>query len=307
MQDAHQGRGIGNLLLEHLAQAGRERGIDKFVADVLPENRRMIQTFRDAGYQVDGGFTEGVMRVVFRIDPTDTSVNVMQAREHRAEAASIQRFFDAKSVAVIGASRRHDTIGQTLVRNLVLGDYQGRVYVVNPAATSVAGLPSYPTVAAIPDSVEVAIVAVPADAVHEVVLDCAAKGVHGLVVISSGFAETGDEGRRRQRQLVGLARSYGLRIVGPNALGIINTHGDYCLNASLSTLPTEARPVSWPSRNGELADSASNGGSRRRRWSQTAIARSAPWTPTWACRLHVLFAEPPSAAPRAAGCSARCG
>jgi acyl-CoA synthetase (NDP forming)/GNAT superfamily N-acetyltransferase len=236
VQDAHQGRGIGNLLLEHLAQAGRERGIDKFVADVLPENRRMLQTFRDAGYKVHGGFTEGVMRVVFRIDPTDTSVSVMQAREHRAEAASIQRFFTATSVAVIGASRRQDTIGQTLVRNLVLGDYQGRVYAVNPAATSVAGLPAYPTVEAIPDSVEVAIVAVPADAVQDVVLDCAAKGVHGLVVISSGFAETGEEGRRRQRQLVGLARSYGLRIVGPNALGIINTHGDYCLNASLSTL-----------------------------------------------------------------------
>ena len=103
----------------------------------------MIQIFRDAGYHVDGGYRDGVMRLVFPIDATDTSVGVMQAREHRAEAASIQLFFDARSVAVIGASRRHDTIGQTLVRNLVLGDYQGRVYVVNPAASSVAGLPAY--------------------------------------------------------------------------------------------------------------------------------------------------------------------
>jgi acyl-CoA synthetase (NDP forming)/GNAT superfamily N-acetyltransferase len=236
VQDAHQGRGIGNLLLEHLAQAGRERGVDRFVADVLPQNRRMIQTFRDAGYRVAGTYEDGVMRLVFPIDATDTSVNVMQAREHRAEAASIQRFFDARSVAVIGASRRHDTIGQTLVRNLVLADYQGRVYVVNPAATSVAGLPAYATVADIPDQVDVAIVAVPADAVEDVVLDCAAKGVHGLVVISSGFAETGDEGRRRQRRLVGLARSYGLRLVGPNCLGLINTAADHSLNASLSTL-----------------------------------------------------------------------
>ncbi len=236
VQDAHQGRGIANLLLEHLAQAGRERGIDTFVAEVLPENRRMLQTFRDAGYRVVGGFTDGVMRVVFPISATDTSVSVMQAREHRAEAASIQRFFDARSVAVIGASRRQDTIGQTLVRNLVLGDYQGRVYVVNPAATSVAGLPSYPTVGDIPDTVDVAIVAVPAEAVQDVVLDCAAKGVHGLVVISSGFAETGEEGRRRQRQLVGLARSYGLRLIGPNCLGIINTAADHSLNLSLSTV-----------------------------------------------------------------------
>src|SRR4051812_8440186 len=236
VQDAHQGRGIANLLLEHLAQAGRERGIDRFVADVLPENRRMLQTFRDAGYRVAGGFTDGVMRVVFPIDPTDTSVTVMQAREHRAEAASIQLFFNARSIAVIGASRRHDTIGQTLVRNLVLGDYQGRVYVVNPAASSVAGLPAYARVNDIPDEVDVAIVAVPAESVQDVVLDCAAKGVHGLVVISSGFAETGEEGRGGQRKLVGLARSYGLRLIGPNCRGIINTAADYSLNASLSTV-----------------------------------------------------------------------
>jgi acyl-CoA synthetase (NDP forming)/GNAT superfamily N-acetyltransferase len=236
VQDAHQGRGIANLLLEHLAQAGRERGVDLFVAEVLPQNVRMIQTFRDAGYQVAGGFEDGVMRLVFPIDATDTSLNVMQAREHRAESASIQRFFGARSVAVIGASRRQDTIGQTLVRNLVLGDYQGRVYVVNPAAQSVAGLPAYATVGDIPDTVDLAIVAVPAEAVPDVVLDCAAKGVHGLVVISSGFAETGEEGRLRQRRLVGLARSYGLRLIGPNCLGIINTAGDASLNASLSPL-----------------------------------------------------------------------
>ncbi len=236
VQDAHQGRGIAQLLLEHLAQAGRERGIDRFVAEVLPENQRMIQIFREAGYQVAGGFEEGVMRLEFPIDPTDTAISVMQAREHRAEAASIQLFFDARSVAVIGASRRQDTIGQTLVRNLVLGDYQGRVYVVNPAADAVAGLPAYPSVTDIPDDVDIAIVAVPADAVHDVVLDCAAKGVHGMVVVSSGFAETGEEGRQRQRRLVGLARSYGLRLVGPNCLGIINTAADFSLNASLSTV-----------------------------------------------------------------------
>ncbi len=236
VQDAHQGRGIAQLLLEHLAQAGRERGIDRFVAEVLPENQRMIQIFREAGYQVAGGFEEGVMRLEFPIDATDTSISVMQAREHRAEAASIQLFFNARSVAVVGASRRQDTIGQTLVRNLVLGDYQGRVYVVNPAADSVAGLPAYSSVTDIPDEVDIAVVAVPADAVHDVVLDCAAKGVHGLVVVSSGFAETGDEGRQRQRRLVGLARSYGLRLVGPNCLGIINTAADFSLNASLSTV-----------------------------------------------------------------------
>jgi predicted CoA-binding protein/GNAT superfamily N-acetyltransferase len=236
VQDRHQGRGVGQLLLEHLAQAARERGVNRFEAEVLAENNRMIQVFREQGYQVKGQYEEGVVHLVFRIDPTDTAIGVMSAREHRAEAASIQSFFNARSVAVIGASRRTDTIGSVLVRNLVLGDYSGIVYAVNPSATSVSGLPAYPSVGDIPGDVDVAIVAVPADAVTDVVLDCANKGVHGLIVISSGFAETGEEGRERQRKLVGLARSYGLRLVGPNCLGIINTAAGASLNASLSPI-----------------------------------------------------------------------
>lgn len=252
VQDAHQGRGIAQLLLEHLAQAGRERGVKKFVAEVLPENQRMIQIFREAGYQVAGGFEEGVMRFEFPIDSTETSISVMLSREHRAEAASIQRFFEARSIAIIGASRRQDSIGRTLVHNLVLGDYTGRVYLVNPSAEAVSGMPAYKSVSDIPGPVDVALVAVPADAVHDVVLDCAAKGVHGMIVISSGFAETGDEGRAKQRRLVGLARSYGLRLIGPNCLGIINTAADVSLNASLSTVMPPRGRVGFFSQSGAL-------------------------------------------------------
>ncbi len=236
VEDQHQGRGIAQLLLEHLAQAGRERGVERFVAEVLPDNTRMIQTFRDAGYRVVSEYEEGVLLLEFSIDPTDTAIGVMMSREHRAEAASIHKFFHPRSVAVIGASRRQETIGQALVRNLVLGDFAGRVYAVNPSSSAVSGLPTYKTVGDIPDDVDLAIVAVPAEAVQDVVLDCAAKGVHGLVVISSGFAETGEEGRVRQRKLVGLSRSYGLRLIGPNALGIINTAADVSLNASLAPI-----------------------------------------------------------------------
>jgi acyl-CoA synthetase (NDP forming)/RimJ/RimL family protein N-acetyltransferase len=236
VEDAHQGRGIGQLLLEHLAQAGRERGIEEFVAEVLPDNQAMIHTFKDAGYQVRSTFEDGVMELVFRIDPTDTALGVMEQREHRAEYASIERFFSPRSVAIIGASRRQDTIGRALVRHLVLGNFTGRIHVVNPSADSVSGMPAWKSVGDIPGDVDVAIVAVPAESVQDVVLDCAAKGVHGLVVISSGFAETGEEGRMRQRRLVGLSRSYGLRLIGPNALGIINTDPDVQLNASLSSV-----------------------------------------------------------------------
>ncbi|QVT80703.1 Protein lysine acetyltransferase Pat [Nocardioides aquaticus] len=236
VEDRHQGRGIAQLLLEHLAAAGRERGLERFTAEVLPDNHRMIQTIRDAGYRVASGYEDGVLTLEFPIDATDTAIGVMRGREQRAEAASIERFFNPRSVAVIGASRRQDTIGQQLVRNLVTGDFTGRVYVVNPSAGAVSGLPAYQSVGDIPDEVDVAIVAVPAEAVTDVVLDCAAKGVHGLVVISSGFAETGEEGRQRQRHLVGLSRSYGLRLIGPNCLGIINTDPAVSVNASLSSV-----------------------------------------------------------------------
>jgi acyl-CoA synthetase (NDP forming)/RimJ/RimL family protein N-acetyltransferase len=242
VEDAHQGRGVGQLLLEHLAQAGRERGIRTFVADVLPSNSRMQQIFREMGYQVEGMVDGGVTRLTFRIEPTDLAVGVMRAREQRAEAASIERIFRARSIAVIGASRRQNSIGQAMVRNLVLGDFSGSVYAVNSQAEAVSGLPAYKTVQDIPGEVDVAIVAVPADSVNDVVLDCAAKGVHGLVVISAGFAEEGPEGRQRQRTLLGLSRSYGLRLIGPNCLGFINTAPDLQLNASLSpSMPPQGR------------------------------------------------------------------
>jgi acyl-CoA synthetase (NDP forming)/GNAT superfamily N-acetyltransferase len=242
VEDEHQGRGIAQLLLEHLAQAGRERGVERFTAEVLPDNSRMIQTFRDAGYRVASGYHDGVITLEFSIDPTDTAIGVMRDREHAAEAASIHRFFHPRSVAIIGASRRQDTIGQVLVRNLVTADFTGRVYVVNPSAPAVSGMPAYKNVNEIPDDVDVAIVAVPADAVTDVVLDCANKGVHGLIVISSGFAETGEEGRKRQRHLAGLCRSYGLRLIGPNCLGAINTDPRVQVNASLSSvMPARGR------------------------------------------------------------------
>ena len=242
VEDGHHGRGVAQILLEHLAQAGREQGIAKFVAEVLPDNRRMITTFKDAGYHLAGGFEDGVLSLEFPIDPNTTAMGVMENRDHRAASTSVANMLSARSVAVIGASRRQDTIGQALVRNLVTGDFTGRVYAVNPSSEAVSGLPAYARVGDIPDDVDVAIVAVPANAVQDVVLDCAAKGVHGLVVISSGFAETGDEGRRRQRRLVGLARSYGLRLIGPNCLGVINTDPAVSLNASLSSvMPARGR------------------------------------------------------------------
>jgi len=148
VEDEHQGRGLGQLLLEHLAQAARENGISKFSAEVLPDNRKMLTVFTEAGYRVARGVEDGVILVEFDIAPTDTSVGVMQAREQRSEARSIERLLTPSSVAVIGASRREGTIGNALLRNLSDGGFTGTLYAVNTdaAGTEIDGVPAYATI-----------------------------------------------------------------------------------------------------------------------------------------------------------------
>ncbi|MCW2946632.1 MAG: CoA-binding domain protein [Actinoallomurus sp.] len=252
VEDAHQGRGLGSVLLEHITAAARERGVARFIADVLPENRRMNKVFREAGYKAQQRFEEGMLLLSLDLQPTETSHEVMTAREHRAEARSIGRLLSPRSVAVIGASREAHSVGQTALRNLLAGDFTGPVFPVHPAAAAVASVRAYPTVSDVPDAVDLAVVAVPADSVNDVVAQCAAKGVYGLVVVSSGFGEAGPEGRERQDELVRLARANGMRVVGPNCLGIANNDPGVLLNATLApTLPRRG-PVGFFSQSGAL-------------------------------------------------------
>ncbi|MEU8249988.1 GNAT family N-acetyltransferase [Nonomuraea sp. NPDC048916] len=242
VEDAHQGRGVASVLLEHLAATAREHGIERFVADVLPANMKMMGVLRQAGYTAESRFADGVVRMTLDLTPTDVSAEVTTSREHRAEARSIGRLLAPGSVAVIGASREPGGVGQTVLRNLLAADFTGPVYPVHREVRAVAGVRAYPSVTAIDDEVDLAVVAVPAESVADVVKECAEKGVHGLVVVSSGFGETGAEGRARQDELARLARAYGLRMVGPNCLGIANTDPAVKLNATLAaTVPGRGR------------------------------------------------------------------
>jgi acyl-CoA synthetase (NDP forming)/GNAT superfamily N-acetyltransferase len=238
VQDAHQGRGVASALLEHIAAVARERGILHFTAEVLPANRRMVKVFTDAGYTQQRSFADGVVHLDLDLKPTDQSVQVMRAREHRAEARSVQRLLRPGSIAVVGAGRRPGGVGRTLLRNIAAGGFTGRLHAVNhsfPAhGAHVDGVPGYRSVAAIGEDVDLAVLAVPADRVPEAVADCGEAGVRGLLVVAAGYSETGPEGRERQRELVRQARSHGMRVIGPNAFGIVNTAADVALNASLS-------------------------------------------------------------------------
>jgi len=234
VEDAHQGRGVGSVLLEHLAAAARERGIRRFVADVLAENARMLRVFLDAGYSATREYADGVIHLAFPIGPTETSQAVAFERERRAEARSIERLLTPRSVAIAGASTDPGKAGSVVFANLFGYGFQGPLYPVNPGSRHVASVRAYPRVSDVPDEVDLAVVAVPAAAVAAVVADCAGKGVRTLVVLSAGFGERGEAGRAAERELVAAARSAGMRVVGPNCLGVVNSDPAVRLNATLA-------------------------------------------------------------------------
>ncbi|QGK69467.1 GNAT family N-acetyltransferase [Allosaccharopolyspora coralli] len=242
VEDGHQGRGLGSILLEHLAAAARECGLRRFVAEVLAENSAMVRVFRDAGYEIKRAMEEGVVHLEFAIDPTEQSVAVARAREEAAEARSVHNVLHPRAVAVIGASTDHAKIGHAVLANLLTADFAGPVYPVHPEHRAVRGVRAYPSVLEIPDDVDLAVVAVPAAGVDEVLDACLAKGVKVLVILSSGFSETGPSGRDVERRMVRSARAHGMRVVGPNALGVVNTDPGWRLNATLAPrLPGRGR------------------------------------------------------------------
>lgn len=233
ISDHFQGRGVGSVLLEHLAAIGQEQGVSRFVADVLPQNRKMLHVFADAGYEVTHAFEDGVIEVEFGISPTEKSQAVVLAREHRAEARSIRGVLYPASVAVVGASRRAGSIGHELLAGILEGGFTGPVYAVNPETEEVLGLRSYAKVSDIGEPVDLVFVTVPAAKVLDVVDDCAAAGVKALLVGSAGFAESGPEGAARQAELLRRARDSGMRVLGPNSYGIVNSDPETSLHAAL--------------------------------------------------------------------------
>ncbi len=237
--DAHQGRGIGSVLLEHLAEAARELGIQRFEALVLAENTKMMRVFLDAGYQPTRHLDGSEVSLEFDIAATELTQKVMRERELRAESRSISRLLFPRSVAVIGASADPGKIGNLVFQNLQRSGFTGPLFPVNPNARSVGATLAYPSIAEVPGEVDLAVLTIPAPDVGEVVAQCSARGVRALVVVSSGFGESGAadvraEGARAQRELVSQARAHGMRVVGPNCLGVINTDPAVSLNASLA-------------------------------------------------------------------------
>jgi acetyl coenzyme A synthetase (ADP forming)-like protein len=250
--DEWQGRGIGSLLLTHLARLARTAGIDEFEADVLGENNRMLQVFGESGFVVRRALDSGVVHVRFPTEETDEVITVTTDRERHAAAESVRALLAPRSVALVGASTHPGTIGAALLANLQRAGFQGPIYAIHPTAQEVGGRQAFAHVQDVGQQIDLAVVAVPAPAVEGVVQECARAGVRGLVVISAGFAETGPEGREVEQRLTALVRGSGMRLVGPNCMGVLNTDPTVSLDATFAPHWPPAGNVGMLSQSGAL-------------------------------------------------------
>ncbi|MGA8417764.1 MAG: GNAT family N-acetyltransferase [Candidatus Dormiibacterota bacterium] len=251
--DEHQGRGLATLLLEYLATYAATQGITRFSADTLVDNRRMLEIFHAAGFRREHHSIEyGVVHLGFDIEPTGESLAASERRAWTAGVASITRILEPQSIAVVGAGRNPQGIGHAIVRNLIDGGFKGPVYPVNPKSAELLGLACSPSVEAIDAPIDLAILAIPAAQCIDAVDACGRKGVKGLVVITSGFAEVGADGIDLQRELLLRAHRGGMRVVGPNCFGVINTAPDVRLNATFASRAPAHGGVAFASQSGAL-------------------------------------------------------
>ena len=252
VNDSFQGKGLGTLLLERLALLAVRNGFARFWAITSAENQPMLDVFRNSGFdcrtKMDGQFIEVDLSVI----PNESSVARSEMRDRVSTAASLRPFFQPRSVAVVGASRNPLNIGARILNSLIAAGYKGPLYPINPKASSIASLPAYASVRDLPGAPDLAVIAVPRDAVLKAVDDCAARGVRAIVVITAGFAETGPAGRDIQKCLLEKVRGHGMRMVGPNCLGLINADPAVRLNASFApAFPLPGR-VAFSSQSGAL-------------------------------------------------------
>jgi acetyl coenzyme A synthetase (ADP forming)-like protein len=250
--DALQNCGVATRLLEKLAQVARTNGIERFEAEMLGDNHAMLDVFLGMGFELTSRAEAGAVHVSFAIAPTPASEEAAAMRSRKAAHASMQAVFEPRSIAVVGASRRKGQLGTEVLRNLRDTGFTGALFAVNPSADEIEGVRCFPTLAAIPQPVELAVIAVPADRVEAVVDDCVDKNVRAIVVITAGFGETGDEGRIREQRLVDKVRAAGMRMVGPNCMGVLNTDPSVKMHATFSSIFPPPGNVAMSSQSGAL-------------------------------------------------------
>jgi acyl-CoA synthetase (NDP forming)/GNAT superfamily N-acetyltransferase len=238
--DAYQRHGVATLLFESLAEYARTAGIMRFFAEVMAQNLDMLEMLEATGLHCTRRDSGATVRVEINLRPTPEYRTSCDQREATAEVASIAAILRPGSIAVVGAGRSPGNVGHQVVRSLLVGDFSGTVYPVNPVARAVCGVPAFTALSSLPEPIDLAIVAVPAAAVPAVIEEAASSGVRAVTIITAGFGETGRSGAAVETELLSVARRHGMRIVGPNCLGVVNTDPEIRMDATFASL--EALP-----------------------------------------------------------------
>lgn len=261
--DRWQGLGIGTLLLVQLAELADAAGIETLTAMVHPTNRKMLDVFRDSGFPIEVTAEPGELHVRLPARLGEDARKRFEERGRTSAIAAVRHIFEPESVAVVGASSRTASVGGAVLRNLVAAGYSGPLYPINRRGGKVAGLRAYASLGELPGAVELAIIAVAAPAVLDVARDCAAHGVRALVVLSAGFGEAGDAGRARQDELLRICRDGGMRLVGPNCLGVLNTDPEVRLHATFAPGTPPPGRIAFASQSGAYGIAALELAARR--------------------------------------------
>ncbi|MBU0472832.1 MAG: GNAT family N-acetyltransferase [Bacteroidetes bacterium] len=233
VEDSYQGLGISTLLLERLAGLASANGIIEFEAEVLPDNQQMINVFKSSGFEIHKVWHSDTIHVEFPVDGAAALWKRTSLRERIAVANSLFPLLRPKTIAVIGAEKDPSSIGNIIFKNILSGNFTGTVYPINSNFNSVNGVKAFSSVSQLSENIDLAIISVPAEEVLNATHDSIKAGAKAIVVVSTGFAEAGKEGIKRQKELVDLVRSNGVRLLGPSCLGLMNTDDGVRLNSSL--------------------------------------------------------------------------
>ncbi|MCB9208208.1 MAG: GNAT family N-acetyltransferase [Ignavibacteriales bacterium] len=233
VEDDYQGLGISTLLLERLAGIAAANGIIEFEAEVLPDNQQMINVFKSSGFELHKVWDSDTIHIEFPVDGASSLWKRTALRERIAVANSLLPLLRPKNIVVVGAEKDPSSLGNMIFNNILAGNFTGTVYPINNGGNSVNGVKAYSSFSDIPENINLAIIAIPAEEVLSAAKESIKAGAKAIVVVSTGFAEAGAEGKQRQKELVELVRANGVRLLGPSCLGVMNTDQEIKLNASL--------------------------------------------------------------------------